>query len=211
MESFGDNFVENEVDPAADFLAREQNELAGLEDELVASGPPVVLTNGTDLSGDLAAELEESEIDGEKTANDPVIDDGYREETVPSPPSVIRERREEPEKIKKWREEQMKSLEEKDELEEKKKEEWRLTAKKELEEWYEHQQQTITKTRANNRNNEKQLSVEEDEKIEPGTEWKRIAKLCDFNKKSTHNTKDASRMRSIILQLQQSPLKTKAV
>lgn len=32
MEDFGDNFAE--VDPAADFLAREQNELAGLEDDL---------------------------------------------------------------------------------------------------------------------------------------------------------------------------------
>lgn len=32
MEGFGDNFTE--LDPAADFLAREQNELAGLEDDL---------------------------------------------------------------------------------------------------------------------------------------------------------------------------------
>lgn len=34
MDSFGDHFDENEVDPAAEFLAREQTELAGLEDEL---------------------------------------------------------------------------------------------------------------------------------------------------------------------------------
>ena len=32
MENFGDNFTD--VDPAADFLAREQNDLAGLEDDL---------------------------------------------------------------------------------------------------------------------------------------------------------------------------------
>ena len=37
----------------------------------------------------------------------------------------------------------------------------------------------------------------------PGTEWERIAKLCDFNPKSAKNTKDVSRMRSVILQLKQ--------
>lgn len=42
MEDFGDNF--GEVDPAADFLAREQNELAGLEDDL----NPVTLNPTTD-------------------------------------------------------------------------------------------------------------------------------------------------------------------
>lgn len=40
MDAFGDNFTgETDVDPAAEFLAREQNELAGLEDEI----PPVVM------------------------------------------------------------------------------------------------------------------------------------------------------------------------
>ena len=36
MDAFGDNFVNNEleVDPAAEFLAREQDQLAGLEVEI---------------------------------------------------------------------------------------------------------------------------------------------------------------------------------
>lgn len=52
MSVFGDdNFEDNEVDPAAEFLAREQSQLAGLEDELGVvqqpSGPsPTPLTNG---------------------------------------------------------------------------------------------------------------------------------------------------------------------
>jgi hypothetical protein len=54
------------------------------------------------------------------------------------------------------------------------------------------------------RNAEKQLVAESDE-IEPGTEWERIAKLCDFNPKSSKTSKDVSRMRSIILQLKQTP------
>lgn len=34
MDAFGDNFDQNDIDPAAEFLAREQDQLAGLEDEL---------------------------------------------------------------------------------------------------------------------------------------------------------------------------------
>lgn len=51
MDDFGDSFVQPEVDPAAEFLAREQNQLAGLEDELETSAPPPVTTlssNGFD-------------------------------------------------------------------------------------------------------------------------------------------------------------------
>lgn len=44
MDDFGDNFVQPEVDPAAEFLAREQNQLAGLEDELETSAPPPIAT-----------------------------------------------------------------------------------------------------------------------------------------------------------------------
>jgi hypothetical protein len=40
MDGFGDNFEEPEMDPAAEFLAREQDQLAGLEDELNTVVPP---------------------------------------------------------------------------------------------------------------------------------------------------------------------------
>lgn len=95
-----------------------------------------------------------------------------RTEPTPLPP------KEEPEKIKKWREEQKARLEEKgnesgrfyrrngiflkndtdksanffsDAEEEKKKEEWKEAAKKELEEWYKHHAEAINKTKATNR------------------------------------------------------------
>lgn len=43
MDGFGDSFVNQpEVDPAAEFLAREQNQLAGLEDELETTIPPPI-------------------------------------------------------------------------------------------------------------------------------------------------------------------------
>ncbi|XP_043473743.1 clathrin light chain isoform X1 [Leptopilina heterotoma] len=185
MDAFGDNFVEPaEVDPAAEFLAREQNELAGLEVEI----PP--MTNVAPISID-----DEPELDLEPEP----------EPEVPAPPPPVKE---EPEKIKKWREEQKARLEEKDAEEEKKKQEWKEVAKKELEEWYKHHVETISKTKATNResakNAEKQFVAEADE-VEPGTEWERIAKLCDFNPKSARTSKDVSRMRSIILQLKQNP------
>lgn len=59
--------------------------------------------------------------------------------------------REEPERIKLWREEQKTRLEEKDREEEKKKDELREQAKKELEDWYKHHEEAIAKTKSSNR------------------------------------------------------------
>ncbi|XP_043664803.1 clathrin light chain isoform X7 [Vespula pensylvanica] len=201
MDAFGDNFVnDTEVDPAAEFLAREQDQLAGLEDEIppVSMAIPAAATNGE--GSDVEGSFEIIDTIGQPTESQtlPALD------TVASAPPV----KEEPEKIRKWREEQKTRLEEKDAEEEKKKEEWREAAKKELEEWYKHHAEAISKTKTTNResakNAEKQFVAEADE-VEPGTEWERIAKLCDFNPKSSRTSKDVSRMRSIILQLKQTP------
>ncbi|XP_043502089.1 clathrin light chain isoform X1 [Polistes fuscatus] len=220
MDAFGDNFVnDTEVDPAAEFLAREQDQLAGLEDEI----PPVSIatiaapTNGEveDLPGNFgnlklgpgsdvegSFEIIDTIVQPTECSTLPTLDAFV--DTVASAPQI----KEEPEKIRKWREEQKTRLEEKDAEEEKKKEEWREAAKKELEEWYKHHAEAISKTKTTNResakNAEKQFVAEADE-VEPGTEWERIAKLCDFNPKSSRTSKDVSRMRSIILQLKQTP------
>lgn len=55
------------------------------------------------------------------------------------------------------------------------------------------------------RNAEKEWIAERDQKEEPGQEWEKIAKMCDFNPKSAKNSKDTTRLRSILLQLKQSP------
>ncbi|KAK0097816.1 hypothetical protein PV326_013504 [Microctonus aethiopoides] len=200
MDAFGDNFTNDvEVDPAAEFLAREQDQLAGLEDEI----PPVAMT----AAAPTTVSINDAESGGNGTGSFEMINsidqptDTFSAPEVTPAPAVVRE---EPEKIKKWREEQACRLEEKDAAEELKKEEWREAAKKELEEWYKHHAETTSKTKATNRNAEKQFVAEADE-VEPGTEWERIAKLCDFNPKSSRISKDVSRMRSIILQLKQTP------
>ncbi|KAL0269348.1 UNVERIFIED_CONTAM: hypothetical protein PYX00_007113 [Menopon gallinae] len=216
-----DGFGGLEEDPAAEFIAREQNNLAGLEDDLnpVKYNQPIEdgFNNQQGVSppgsfemvdGDnVSAQNNHSEYESvkETVQTDVLQSEDGEFNSEPMTNSVPKVAREEPEKIKKWREEQKKRLEEKDANEEMKKEEWRAAAKKELEEWYKHHEDLITKTKAVNRNAEKQF-VAEINAIEPGTEWERIAKLCDFNPKSSKSSKDVSRMRSIILQLKQNPL-----
>lgn len=53
MDDFGDNFDQPEVDPAADFLARQQNQLEGLEDELGDAIPtaPIIKDEPISVSG----------------------------------------------------------------------------------------------------------------------------------------------------------------
>lgn len=51
MDAFADNFDQPEVDPAAEFLAREKDQLAGLEDDLAvdasqAAAPAAALSSG---------------------------------------------------------------------------------------------------------------------------------------------------------------------
>ncbi|XP_063698692.1 clathrin light chain isoform X2 [Culicoides brevitarsis] len=211
MADFEDNF---EQDPAAEFLQREQSALAGLEDEippvanaptengtttgLESSGSFEVINNVEQQDDETAAAANTNGFDGE----DPCLNDDFSGFTVP------KQVQEEPEKIKRWREEQKKRLEEKDAEEETKKTELREQARKELEDWYKHHEDTISKTKSTNRNAEKQF-VADDDDIEPGTEWERIAKLCEFNPKTNKASKDVSRMRSIILQLKQQPLTKK--
>ncbi|TNN37997.1 Clathrin light chain A [Liparis tanakae] len=40
----------------------------------------------------------------------------------------------------------------------------------------------------------------------PGSEWGRVAHLCDFNPKTNKQAKDVSRMRSVLISLKQAPL-----
>uniref|UniRef100_U5EX03 Clathrin light chain n=1 Tax=Corethrella appendiculata TaxID=1370023 RepID=U5EX03_9DIPT len=207
MDAFADNF-DQEQDPAAEFLAREQNALAGLENEI----PPAVSTEvkqenefestgSFEMINNVVEAQDLSGPDQTYQAEDVNENDDFTGYTVPKPVT------EEPEKIKKWREDQKTRLEEKDREEEKRREELREQAKKELEDWYKHHEESISKTKAANRNAEKQFVAETDE-IEPGTEWERIAKLCDFNPKTNKSSKDTSRMRSIVLQLKQNPITT---
>lgn len=196
FETFDADLGNNEIpeqDPAADFIQREQDALAKIEN------PDLGLT---DLASDFP-----NDVNGLPDAIDTEHMNGPSN-NEPFPVSMSSSRpvnREEPEKIKIWREEQQQMLEVKDAEEEKKKLELRESAQKELDDWYARYKEQIEKSKLNNRNAEKEWVADRDAES-PGQEWERIARLCDFNPKSSRSTKDTSRMRSIILQLKQSPI-----
>lgn len=176
---FETNFDE---DPAAEFLAREQVQLAGLDvDEFT--------NTVTDPETKPESPTESFEMVHGLEADNPV--------------------RVEPEKIKMWREEQSKRLEEKDRLEEVKKQELLQQAKAELADWLKQTEEAIAKTKAASRNAEKEEIFESDDSDKSGNDWEKIAKLCEFNPKTSKSGKDVSRMRSIILQLKQNPIAIK--
>ncbi|XP_068829941.1 clathrin light chain A isoform X8 [Capricornis sumatraensis] len=113
--------------------------------------------------------------------------------------------------------------------------EWKEKAIKELDEWYARQDEQLQKTKANNRVADEafykqpfadvigyvtninhpcysleqaaeEAFVNDIEESSPGTEWERVARLCDFNPKSSKQAKDVSRMRSVLISLKQAPL-----
>jgi len=201
-----------EVDPAADFLAREQSELAGLEDDNFGSSEaqPEAAQEFDAFGGDApAAEqipqdsgLGDFEVVG---AADEPADSSNGPSSMYEAISSQDTMRAEPEKIKLWREEQAARLETKDSEEESKKTELQEAAKKELDDWYKHYAEQLSKEKENNRAGEEAFVKERDEKV-TGQAWEKVSKLCEFNPKGSKTTKDVSRMRGILLQLKQTPL-----
>ncbi|XP_038868576.1 clathrin light chain B-like isoform X2 [Salvelinus namaycush] len=83
--------------------------------------------------------------------------------------------------------------------------EWKEKAKKELEDWHVHQIEQMEKNKSHNRASEEAFLSEADGDS-PGTEWERVARLCDFNPKTNKTAKDVSRMCSVLIALKQTPL-----
>ncbi|XP_052260146.1 clathrin light chain A-like isoform X3 [Dreissena polymorpha] len=184
-------------DPAADFLAREQDELKGLDDD----------NFGGNANGDydpFGGSSEQPTQSGYSFGQDD-IGAAPQEDTGYSAISQVDRMRAEPEKIRIWREENTRRIEKKDGEEKKRIEEWRTIAKKELDDWYKHHDEQLNKTKENNRESEAAFIADRDE-TQPGEEWEKICRLCEFNPKNSKNTKDISRFRSILLQLKQTPL-----
>ncbi|XP_068933755.1 clathrin light chain B isoform X3 [Petaurus breviceps papuanus] len=190
-----------EEDPAAAFLAQQESEIAGIENDdegfegaegalqqPAAENGTGIEDTGTTVNGDLFQE-----------ANGP--SDGYA--------AVAQADRlsQEPESIRKWREEQKKRLQElgEDAASKVTEQEWREKAKRDLEEWNVRQNEQVEKNKVSNRASEEAFLKESKEEV-PGTEWEKVAQLCDFNPKSSRQCKDVSRMRSMLISLKQTPL-----
>ncbi|XP_015281641.1 PREDICTED: clathrin light chain A isoform X2 [Gekko japonicus] len=201
-----------EEDPAAAFLAQQENEIAGIENDEGYN----ILENGEVPAGLQGPEgLSPDAVDGVTNG------DIYQESNGPtdcySAISQADRLQTEPESIRKWREEQLERLEVLDANSRKQEGEWKEKAIKELEEWYARQDEQLQKTKANNSTNinhpcysleqaAEEAFVNDVDESSPGTEWERVARLCDFNPKSSKQAKDVSRMRSVLISLKQAPL-----
>jgi len=203
-----DAFASAEVDPAAEFLAQEQADLGGLGEDIGITSPQeteeniaVVEQSSGDSNFDFLADAEPTNVDFEdnpiQSAGVDQMSNGFSNMSVKIDPESIRQ----------WKIEQEARLVEKDRNEEKNLQELKAQAQKELDDWYKHYNAEMEKTRETNRAAQETLvsEVSQMNDIEPGTEWDRVAKQCDFNSKTARNTKDVSRMRGILLQLKQNP------
>ncbi|XP_053145822.1 clathrin light chain B isoform X2 [Hemicordylus capensis] len=192
-----------EEDPAAAFLAQQESEIAGIENDEGFS-----TAEGGPGGGSSIPEAEELSASFENTGTT-VNGDVFQESNGPTDAyaAIARADRltQEPESIRKWREEQKKRLQELDAASKVLEQEWREKAKKDLEEWNLRQNEQMERNRANNRASEEAFLKESKEET-PGTEWEKVAQLCDFNPKSSKQSKDVSRMRSVLISLKQTPL-----
>ncbi|XP_005159863.1 clathrin light chain A isoform X2 [Danio rerio] len=188
------NGVGADEDPAAAFLAQQESEIAGIENDEGFS----ILDSG-DVPSSLSQDQDGGAMNGDLHGESNGPSDVY------AAISSVDRLQAEPESLRKWREEQRDRLEELDANSRKQEAEWKEKAKLELEEWHTRQNEQLEKTKVNNRAAEEAMVSELDENS-PGTEWERVARLCDFNPKSSKQAKDVSRMRSVLISLKQAPL-----
>ncbi|XP_048455240.1 clathrin light chain A isoform X1 [Rhincodon typus] len=222
-----------EVDPAAAFLEQHYNEIDGIEREQEA----------VEIPGTEAVQMQESqgsatgEVIGEVDA---VNGDSCQENGADAYSAISQADKlpQEPDSIRKWREEQIKHLAELDANSREAELEWREKAKKDLEDWYIQQAEHLEEMKTNNRildeafykqpfadvigyvTNIKQHCYNlqqsaEDPDMSEGqegvvsSEWEHVLHLCDLNAKTSKVSKDVSRMRSVLMSLSQVPLTLK--
>lgn len=192
-----------EEDPAAAFLAQQESEIAGIEND----GDGFGALEGED--GEQPSQPEPANYDGFEDEPATVNGDMFQESNGPTDSyaaiAQVDIQRQEPESLRKWREEQKTRLDALDSASKAAEAEWREKAKKELEDWHVHQNDQMEKNKVNNRASEEAFLAESDGDS-PGSEWERVARLCDFNPKTNKQAKDVSRMRSVLISLKQTPL-----
>ncbi|XP_048455252.1 clathrin light chain B isoform X3 [Rhincodon typus] len=192
-----------EVDPAAAFLEQHYNEIDGIEREQEA----------VEIPGTEAVQMQESqgsatgEVIGEVDA---VNGDSCQENGADAYSAISQADKlpQEPDSIRKWREEQIKHLAELDANSREAELEWREKAKKDLEDWYIQQAEHLEEMKTNNRSAEDPDMSEGQEGV-VSSEWEHVLHLCDLNAKTSKVSKDVSRMRSVLMSLSQVPLTLK--
>lgn len=191
-------------DPVSEFLAREQSALADLGEDFnnqpIEMQAPQVEENGfgplTNGTSGLNGTVENMALNAPFTDNDAFMDmdgvQGTRMNTHRVSPTLSGNSRsqsiqpeEEPEKIRKWREQQKESIAKKDKEEEKKKEELRQQAKKELEQFYAQRNAQLEQRKKQNRDRQATVvgmanmkTEEKDMSLSP-VMWERVARMIE--------------------------------
>ncbi|KAG8578545.1 hypothetical protein GDO81_010527 [Engystomops pustulosus] len=139
--------AETEEDPAAAFLAQQESEIAGIENDegfgAVLVGSQASSMEQSDLGG--FDDLVTTPVNGDLDQEPGGFNDGYA--AIAQADRLTQE----PESLRKWREEQKVRLEELDAAAKVTEQEWREKAKKDLEEWYQRQSEQIEKNKVTNR------------------------------------------------------------
>ncbi|XP_067832155.1 clathrin light chain A-like isoform X2 [Heptranchias perlo] len=191
-----------ELDPAAAFPEQHHSEDEGMEKEQEAESVPGTGGHSPETQG-----MSPGEMTGDEDA---VNGDSCQENDADSYAAISQADRlhQEPDSIRKWREEQIKHLEELDANSREAELKWREKAKKELEDWHVQQEEHLKEMKTTNRAAE-EPDVSEDRELGSDSEWGRVLHLCDLNSKISKQSKDVSRMQSVLVSLSQGATGTK--
>ena len=205
----------------ADFLRREEAKFSEMGESAPRSSPPPdtngaepalssseedINSNQYNLEPDQMPMVHSEPVVSRRPASveyAPVADDMYS--VVSQEPADTLFSGGEPECIQAWRHKKEQMLEQKEAESSEEMRLWREAAQQELGDWYDHHNSQVETRKQDNRAAE-QAFVEERDQSVPGTEWEKVANLCDFSPKGPgRNAKDVSRMRSIYLHLKENP------
>lgn len=200
VENNGNNFYNfNDEDPAAEFLEREKRELADI------TGDNDINSFNDPFNADPLNDNENNYLSNDSPTP--------TNQSNGAPQYEAFSQMNEPETIRKWREEFTSRIEKKDTEEETKRKELREQAKKELDDFYKQRTEQLDRTKGQNRSNN---HTYEDDLFKNGNstngkvnDWDKITNLCEFNPKTNRSQKDLTRYRSVLLQLKQQQTNTK--
>ncbi|KAI9277031.1 clathrin light chain [Phascolomyces articulosus] len=224
MSDFGDFNSSN--DPTADFLARERAAL-GEDADLFSSGdvPASIAADTTGLPTDLMtsppSELPaaaSSPAPGSNPLSPPSAGTGTGdysafESDFPKAEELETSQAfhkamlpdEEPEVVRQWREKQKELIAQRDDEAENKKQETIQRAREEIDKFYEDYNEKKQRTIEENREREENY-LKDREDASSANIWERVVREFEVtNAKSTHHTRDVSRMKQLMLDLRKDP------
>eukprot|EP00800_Vazella_pourtalesii_P005171 TRINITY_DN16016_c0_g1_i1.p1 TRINITY_DN16016_c0_g1~~TRINITY_DN16016_c0_g1_i1.p1 ORF type:complete len:238 (+),score=60.25 TRINITY_DN16016_c0_g1_i1:46-714(+) len=214
----------NGEDDLADFLRREEEKFSTMEESAIRSSPPPDFHAQMDererveMASALIASIETSEdvipevtparrssLTYVRRPSFEFVSYEQAEETAAPPETGDSMFSVEPECIQSWRRNKDEMLEQKEAAASEEMRRWREAAQQELSDWYDHHNSQVETRKQDNRAAEEAFIQERDQSV-PGTEWEKVANLCDFSAKGVgKNSRDVSRMRSIYLHLKENP------